>query len=104
MTYKEDEYNIQARTNDNFRLSVNVGMDITDYTPIMKLKVSDTQIIDFSSYIDKTDSENISIDISASALAAIGDIKARYDCVLDIGSGNKEFLFGGFMTITSGVS
>ena len=104
MIYKEDEYNIQARTNDNFKLEVATGMNISSFTPKFKVKKDTGDIFDLSSYITLVGTTDFKIDISASEIADIGETIARYDCVLDVGEGNKEFLFGGYITITSGVS
>jgi hypothetical protein len=104
MTYKEDEYNIQARTNDNFKLEVATGMNITSFVPKFKVKKDTGELYDLSSYITITNATDFKIDVNATELAIIGETIARYDCILELSEGNKEFLFGGYITITSGVA
>lgn len=106
MTYKEDEYDIEAKTNDNFRLSVSTEYDISSASPKFKIQKSTDEVIDLSSHITKTDINTFLIDVNASVLEDIGELKGKrkYDCVLDFGNGSKEFLFGGCITITNGVS
>lgn len=106
MTYKENNYNIELKTNDDFRTSVTLDIDISSSTPLFKIKMSDTSTIDLSEYITIEDENSFAINVPAGVIAEIGVIKTgkQYDCVLDLGNGSKEFLFGGILTIVNGVS
>jgi hypothetical protein len=106
MTYKENNYNIELKTNDDFRTSVTIDYDISTSTPLFKIKKNNTDVIDFSEYITIEDDNTFVINVPASVLEDIGEIKngKQYDCTLDLGNGSKEFLFGGLLTIVNGIS
>ena len=103
MKYVADSTPLSARTNDDFTLSVSVDYDISSLTPKFKLKTSNS-VIDWSSYIVKTSSTSFSISVPASKVDDITPSKVQYDCILDAGNGEKDFLFGGILTITGGIS
>lgn len=105
VTVKADNYNISMRTNDNYILSVDLGYDITNYTPTMNIKRStESKVTDLSAYLTKSGSTGFIINIPASILSTLNQGTYSYDCVLDIGGGSKSFLFGGTATIIKGLS
>jgi hypothetical protein len=104
MTYQAENYNIQLRTNDDFTMNVSVDYDITALALKFKIKRSELDIIDWSAYIVKTGAMTFTISVKADIINAIGILIAPYDCIVDFGTGSKDFLFGGNISIAKGVS
>ena len=105
ITVKADSYNIAIRTNDNYRLSVELGYDIQDATPRFSIKKPvEHRITDLSEYITKVGNTGFVINVPASVLSLLTNTVYQYDCVLDFGNGSKVFLFGGNATVTKGLS
>lgn len=105
-TIKASNYNISMRTNDNYILSVELGYDITNAIPILNMKKNNqSTIIGMSEFITKNDANTgFIINIIASKIAEIDAGSFVYDCILDLASGSKIFLFGGTGVVTRGLS
>ena len=104
MNYLADNYNVFIRTNDDFNITVTVPYDITLLTPKFNIKKSDGSIIDWSGYVLKTGLTTFIVDVKADVVNTVGVLMATYDCIIDMGLGSKDFLFGGNIEIVKGVS
>jgi len=97
-----DDLVLRARTDDNLKFSCTTDYDITGYS-LSFLVETKTKVIDLSSYCVQTAEKEFIVDVPASIISSIGNT-ARYKVGTIIDADNKDFLFGGTINITKGIS
>ncbi len=103
MEFAKTSFSLLLRTNDNFEINVDVGYNITAFTPQFVIRKNNVEN-DLSQYIVKISANTFTLSIHANIVEAIGEMMGVYDCIIDMGNGSKDFLFGGSITIIKGIA
>lgn len=103
MTYKAESVPFTARTNSDFNATITLECSTTNLTILFKVKKQNGSVVDLSSYVTKSNN-SLSISIPSSKLLYIGPGKVSYDLIIDNGSGSKDMIIGGYITIEEGIS
>lgn len=96
-TIDSTKFNLYARTDDDFSINVEAGVDISTFTP--KLIIG---AFDASEYITTTSATAFIIKIPALLLKTMGIGSRSYSCLLDLGGNSRELLFSGLFETKRG--
>ena len=98
------ELPLRVKKNDDLKFMVTLDYDIPETaTPTFIIEDADKTKIDWSNKITKVTSKSFFIHVLSSDLRIIGEIIGRYEVVIDLGGGSKDFLHGGDIEILYGI-